>query len=624
MRSTLVEFHRFNDLSTGALRKGDSYLLAAASRPVCQFPMPLDQRDLWRLMRDLRYLTDGAARQMALAKVGEHVTRILDAEFLQELQTGELPLQIDLVVNAAELAALPFEAATDSERRPLFVRAGEEAIEVTRRVRHDFVESNARWPAQPRILFAWASPPGVEAVPHEEHQTALRNALRPWISVNDVTNSKPVSKGVLTTLAQASLASIRETCRTAMAAEKPKAFSHLHLLAHGYAIGQPGEQRFGIALHHSSNGELDPVSPEQIQEALEPLRGQPVVITLAVCDAANETNTLVPEKSIAYDLHVSGFPVVVASQLPFTVAGSRLMVEHFYGALLAGRDVRTALHEARVALYENQNRAGHDWASLVGYVRLPEDYADHLLDVRLEAVMAALRTVQADSDELIKSKEYDPGRFHQIEELLRGRIQDLKLFLKESAKSKRAGVMEENLGLLGSSQKRLAELYFELGRRSGSADWNEPMRSALQKARDWYHQGYEHNLSHHWTGVQYLSLEAVLNGRILNPGLWHAAVEAALIGQRDPKEYWAHGSLAELYLLGPSAGAVSSFEAAAKVIDEMKARVAEHGKGDRFPLESTERQLRRYTDWWTNGNGFFPGTSDYATRAEQLLQVLCK
>ena len=110
------------------------------------------------------------------------------------------------------------------------------------------------------------------------------------------------------------------------------------------------------------------------------------MVTVATCDAANLTNTITSKRSIAHGLHELGFPVVVASQFPFTVPGSNLMVETFYKALLGGEDVRIALHQARVALYENRQTTGHDWASLVGYVRLPEGYADHLLDVRLESV----------------------------------------------------------------------------------------------------------------------------------------------------------------------------------------------------------------------------------------------
>ncbi|MCU0974508.1 MAG: hypothetical protein MUF80_11230 [Burkholderiales bacterium] len=35
-----------------------------------------------------------------------------------------------------------------------------------------------------------------------------------------------------------------------------------------------------------------------------------------------------------------------------------------------------------------------------------------------------------------------------------------------------------------------------------------------------------------------------------------------------------------------------------------------------------ERQLRRYVDWWTTGNGFFPNAVDLSVEAGKLIQAL--
>jgi hypothetical protein len=158
------------------------------------------------------------------------------------------------------------------------------------------------------------------------------------------------------------------------------------------------------------------------------------------------------------------------------------------------------------------------------------------------------------------------------------------------------------------------------------------MREALARARQWYAIGAETNLSHHWTGVQSLSLDSVLDGRITDPSSWHAAVRAAQIDRKraiDPQNHaqtrqqiWALGSLVELYLLAPLAEQTSLALAAVNALVEMKALVQRQTAGDTFPLESTERQLRRYVQWWTTANGFFPGTSDLAGEAASLLQEL--
>jgi len=287
---------------------------------------------------------------------------------------------------------------------------------------------------------------------------------------------------------------------------------------------------------------------------------------------------------------------------------------------LEGKDVRDALYQARTALYENRDRAGHDWASLVAYVRLPEAYPEHLCEVRLQSALASLKILQRRADAFLKSEVFDPAHFDQLADLLRGRIRLLQQFLSDSEKTKRKGVLEEHMGLLGSAEKRLAELYFEGGRKGALPDWQESMRLSLEKSRDWYRKGFEGNLSHHWDGVQFLSLEAVLCGRISDPKFWHAAYTAAEIDRNKADEYWAFGSLAELCLLAPAAGMPDAAAKAVEFLEEMKTRSRK--SGDAYALETTERQFRRYARWWTNQNGFFPGAPDLKAQAENLADIV--
>ena len=159
MRSLLVELFRFGK-EEGFLRQGDKYLFAAGSRRVCEVEMPLDYRDFSKHMVALRYKADAAARQNALQELGAAVTKLLRVEEMTELETGEFPLQLDLVLNAAELASLPFETAIDIKSEQLVARG---PIVLTRRVRNDSTTVPVRWPGQPRILFAWARPEGSTA-----------------------------------------------------------------------------------------------------------------------------------------------------------------------------------------------------------------------------------------------------------------------------------------------------------------------------------------------------------------------------------------------------------------------------------------------------------------------------
>lgn len=614
MRSLLVEFHRFNNLDVGTWRVGDAYLVAAGfDCPVRECRMQLDQDEFLDQIAALRYREEADARVAALQKVGAVATEFLGSDTLSDIDRGISPVQLDLVVNPLELAALPFEAATDQQGRPLFI-SSERPVVLTRRLRFGFASAGTRWPARPRVLYAWAAPNGVGAVPSEDHEKALRAALEPWIPAEDGPGGAAQPGDVLTILPEASLSALTAACQASVDAGTP--FTHVHLLAHGYPVEQAHRQRFGMALH-SQDGDLDAVTPEALVAALAPLCPHTAVVTVATCDSANVSNTTTSKKSIAHLLHQSGFPIVVASQLPLTVAGSTRMLETFYTAQLRGEDVRLALHRARVALYENQQAMGHDWASLVGYVRLPEGYAEHLQDVRLEAVLASLRTIQARSDKLVVDGSQDAALFDVVSRLLQGRIEDLERFLTHSSKAGRPDTLKENLGLLGSAQKRLAELCWARGRLGETGHWQPLMRAALRAAHDWYRKGFEGNLSNHWAAVQYLSLEAVLEGRIANPGHWHAAVAAAEIGD----DVWNLGSLSELHLLAPLAGQVRQPNAARNALEQMRERVRAQAS-DPFPLESTARQLRRYVDWWTTANGFFPGATDLAAEAGTLLEEL--
>lgn len=114
----------------------------------------------------------------------------------------------------------------------------------------------------------------------------------------------------------------------------------------------------------------------------------------------------------------------------------------------------------------------------------------------------------------------------------------------------------------------------------------------------------------------------MLHGTIGEPGRWHAAVEAAEIDSRRKYGVWALASLAELYLLAPLAGQAARAEVVCEVLEELKCRATDFPGDDAFILETMACQWRRYTEWWTTANGFFPGGSDLAAEAGRLTKVL--
>ena len=620
MQSELIEFFRFNRQTKGMLRKGDRYLLARGNAPAREVRITIDHDDFMERLERLRYAsqTNEAERRQALDELSGIVTGMLGF--------GKKPVsagQIDLVTNAAELSALPFELATGADGRPIFVLPDQPLV-LTRRVRRETHGERPAWWSKPRVLFAYASPPGAgPKVPSDDHLDALRAALRPWIEpLAGFEHAVPDERSVLQILPRASLKAIRLACSKAIKEERP--FTHLHLLAHGCAIGQGFKRRFGLALHTDADAStMTAVAPEQLSRRLAPIAGDLVVVTLAACDGGNQANSIAGGGSIAHELHSSGIPVVVASQFPLTFEGSAVFTREFYRDILAGHDVRDALYATRSALYQ-QAELGHDWASLIAYVQLPEDYDDRLVAVGLQAEMASLNTAQLWSDHLTVNHVSDPAAFEEVAKRLRSRIDNLDHFQSRHREQTAGRVRNENLGLLGSAEKRLAELYFhraQLG--DGQADWIRQAERALRLARSWYERGFVGNLSHHWTGVQALSLEAVLTGGIGRVGRWYAAVEAAETDSQREGELWALGSLAELYLLAPLAGQGSRLDDAGRQLDELARRMYRAGP-DRFPAQSTKRQLERYVQWWTKENGYFGGSPDLAGEASQLLEVLSR
>lgn len=622
MKSLLVEFYRYGKNESGMLRAGDYYLVATGQEPVAQVEMPIGHVELVDYLDALRY-EDGGERERrdeALTKLAEIVAEILGPP--TTAAPGTAALQLDLVTNPAELSALPFEAALGADGMPLFA-AADPTVVLTRRVRRGFHGSRVAWWTRPRVLFVTAAPGAGGRVPAEEHLSALREALNPWTEpLRDLPQAVPDERRVLTIVERASLTAIHRAC--ADAADEGRPFTHVHVLAHGTQIGDGLRARFGLELYSAQGDRPERVSAEQLCEALGPIDRSPVVVTLAACDAGNQVNSIGGGASVAHALHRTGVPIVIASQLPLTFAGSITLTREFYRRCLAGDDVRTALHAARTALHAQRERIGHDWASVVAYVELPEDYTDRLHEVALQAEWASLETVHVWSDHLINHHTENPDLVGVVIQRLAQRIDNLQRLLTMPGYQRLAGTREENLGLLGSAEKRLAELHFREARLGTDRDAAlAQTHAALERAHGRYAEAFRRNLSHHWTGVQQLSLEAVLTGRISRIGQWYAAHEAAEANTDNPDEVWAYGSLAELHMLAAKAGQAPQTERARTALIALAQRVRASGCG-RFPIDSTRRQLRRYVDWWTSENGFFGGNADLAAEAGELLEVLVR
>lgn len=639
MKSIKMDFVRNGD-ATAIIEKQKTYHVVIDSTVHRQFQMPFSHEEFLDQLARLRYhpTISEELRSKAIKALGQVATEILDLS-----EEGDEMLQIDLVTNARELWALPFEAALARDGAPLFARRSP-AMVLTRRMPQQFAETTPHWPSLPRVLFAYASPQwaGGHKVEYEAHKQALLDALQPWVE------PYPVDEGivgdeasVLKTLPEASLDDIRNACRKARSEGQP--YSHVHLLAHGVRHEQPGfshRTRFDIALR-SDDGQS--TSPEALVSALLPehadgtrSEGMPTVVTLAICDGGNAENTIIEVGGLAQELHRAGVPIVIASQLPLTFSGSLTMTRVFYKRWTEGKDVREVLHDTRMALIED-DEAGHDWVSMVAYVRLPEGYNDYVWEISLQSQLAALLIASRYAKNLLEKEIKDPAYFVLVTDRLHKRVEQLEhllALLKADGQRTRADILRENMGLIGSAYKRLAEL-LDLRAAAvgtpGAEQWLVESRAALNEARGAYQRGFIHDPSNHWAGGQYLALEVALTGQISNVGHWYACYVAA-VAQRDAPDaseeqrIWALGSIAELTLLAPLApGVTLTDEEGQDALRDLCRRAKKSAA--LFPLlspiESTRRQLSHYTSWWTKAKGFFgQRDEDLSKAANRMIDLL--
>ncbi len=579
------------------------------------FRLQFEHRQLLNRLERLRYVVPSKGgsgtemvsekmRQSEVQELGAEVARILaeiptlTAEVSRASSERGGVLHLRLVLSGSELALIPFELSNapqgfPGERLELLLQASA-PITLTREVRRGRALPVA-WDRKPRILFVFAEPAG-SSVPYREHLHALRQALEPWVGWAKTDDERlPLVKNQLTVLVNASLESVRQACAEG-------SFTHVHILAHGIAYEEAGEQRYGLALcADEDRSKPDTVSGKRLAQALRTDtsdgRGpaEPAVVTLATCDSGAPGSVLVPGGGIAHDLHAYGVPWVIASQFPLTKAGSVTTVEALYSRLLWGNDPRLILHEARQRLYVGAHK-DHDWGSLVAYSSLPEGFAQQLVTFRDRQMR---RAIDVAFDWAENDHEAMGAALAKVNEYL----ERWSSLLPEDDSPQARQQKAECFGLHGASKKRAAELYYR-------TDHEMEAQKTLEEARGWYKKADlvalagEHlpELRYsHWTASQYLSLTAILNKK-REPELWAEAkdwAQAELTSADRSARAWAYASLAELEMLGVyHQPGVSTTEVKRRVLENCQELIRLVGP-ESFHAFSTRRQFQRYLKkWW--------------------------
>jgi hypothetical protein len=646
------------------LRKGEphgqllspltDYIALCEDHPAQTIRIPHDHEDIRTRLRALGYKDSQETREMQIRQTAKAMSAILAqipglvAEMARNCPDNNTIIQLRLILSASELAMLPFEMATSPAGCPgagqYLVFQSDTPVCITREVRRQS-DSPVQWPEEPRILFA-ATGFREMRVPVVEHLLALRWALDPWTKFNDI-SVEPKDQEArlqnisdhLTFLPNASLEAIQEACSTV-------AYTHVHILAHGAPVREGEDERYGLALHDKWNPDrLDIVNGDRLTAAIRSFRGaltnglsSPTVVTLASCESANVGQGYGDGASIAHALHVSGVPLVIASQFPLSVAGSIIVTETVYGGLLWGKDPRVVLCDARKRL-RTESASRHDWASLAAYASLPRDMLHQLQQLRVHRASNAMHTA------IDTAEKTAPGSFRIAGEKTDKTREALDRTLSRLERHRTAleSISEgdgEALGLLASAEKRRAELFDhkEVRNRKQKKDAELDVTDCLERSRAYYWRAFLQDRKNGWAIVQYLTLDVFLSkrrgqgerdkgetqdelpGKPTRRDLWTLAslyAELDRKGENLVAVAYAHANLCELYMLQSQvfglkeATLENATEKALYHAKELRGMCEEHD----FHLLATIRQFRRHVRWFR-----IPGASEIAARTLSVLE----
>lgn len=602
IRLVNVEFLRPGPPNNQLLSPLTPYLAVCGETGAGVVHVPYEHGRFERVLKQLRYETGDPEDRLAMlhdlgAEMGKLLGGVpgLPGSLSAGMNQPGALIHLRLTLSASELALLPFELAktpvTDNMTGESWLSLHTRPpVCLTRHIRTVSPESVV-WPERPRILFITGDP---ENVPHEEHRRVLVEAIKQFLYPEDddqkIDDEDRMRFGDLLTIL------IYPTLDEVMAECRKNRYTHVHVLAHGDLIdSSPGS--YGIVLRGPEDAP-DVVSGDRFRTAIISVHHRPAVVTLASCDSANVGTVVIPGASFAHQLHEAGIPLVVASQFPLSVDGSVPLTKRLYNGFLWGEHPLLSLQEARAELHARFTANWHDWASLVVYEALPRDFSDQLdallyrqtkraMDAALEKIDRAVEKKGSKSDpsELEQEVEYAVGRFN-----LNGQY----------------GV--ECLGLRASSRKRIAQARFKLGGKSKDPYdlLDEARIDYLRAVRDLMvnnSRPLQRIATQHWLLVQVASLSSVL-GIEPSAGTWEAArLNAELYcDHHDPEQRaWAHGSLAELWLVrlaDPSLEEEDRRKIQEKAIREAEALGHFYPGRDEFPVRSTRRQFERYLSWW--------------------------
>lgn len=615
--------------------------------------LPFEHHQLLMRIQRLRYeLETGPAsevqtaqRQTELLEMGRSLGGVLGeipallAELSRARCEGGKLVHLRLSLSASELGMVPFETAISpagfpGTGSPLFLQS-RTPVAITREIRRGRLLP-LEWDRTPNILFAFASPPGLPAVPAEAHLKALREAIAPWVKIKDDSQSRVDEvKKLLTVLPDASLQDIRDQCAK-------QHYTHVHILAHGAPFSNAGDRRFGVALCcQGDKTQWDVVDGESLAIALTgkdasgTTQFNPTLVSLATCDSGNIGSVLTPGGSIAHELHTVGIPWVVASQFPLWMRASTLAVRELFRGLLEGEDPRWVLYGLRQKL-RTDCPATHDWASIAAYATLPADFEKQVEAFRDRQIRGKLAVQLNRLDDLFAvdrmGKEGPVPSQDNVAELETrcGNVRDTLTRWRNASPTDSSrdstATASERLGMSAAYEKRLGIAYWVVKEKVDSKD--RRYLAAYRACREFYRRAVEADPSSTWVLTQYLSISAIPPLRRDKPrppfGIaakdwWFIALrlaKAASQSLQGSDRAYALTDIVELHLLGSHYADKDQWDRdeAKRQIEECLAEILQLETLDPIPVTAQVRQLWRYRDFWKH--------RDWDGLAEAAIKIL--
>lgn len=586
--------------------------------------MPFEHQHLLNRLERLRYVTGGKEvsmqqRDSEVYELGEILGGILSQvpSLISTLGSAHRDrnqlVHLRLVTKAYEIALLPFEMSIASDGfpcsgSPLFLQSNE-PITLTREVkgRHP---NPVNWNRQPRILFAFASPGNLPAVPYQTHLNGLRRAIEPWVKYKDKPEDRINEvKKLLTVLPNASLQDIRDACIN-------EQYTYIHILAHGDSYENQGHTNYGVALCSEKDPNIKSVIDGDTlamaltaKNSLDEAQAKPTLVSLATCDSGNTGTTIVPGGSIAHALHAAGIPWIVASQFPLWMNASTIAAESLYEGIFKGEDPRWVLYNLRQRLRTDCMNT-HDWASIIAYASVPwnfekqvEAFNERQTKAKIEVLFDEAEARTQNACDKTKSKLERDVEFAEVYSLYKNIRSTLSLWRKGLSKYSPAKDHAIRLGISAASEKRIGTICV-MQKNLDQAN------KSYQNACEFYKQALLKEPNNHWVITQYLSIRAILinsdeESDQLQDELhtWWVAAKQISHWQYEnatgESRAWSLATLAELELLGSiyCNQRISLKTRTKQIVRCCRELVKSVGPGT-FPVFSTRRQFKRYQDFW--------------------------